>query len=99
MRARTFTHGWSRRRHGRVGSLAVVCLALVAAMLAAPSASAAVTSYFELEGDVLDNTGSTPPDWGAASGSNSIFSVANGVGVPRSPLPTNFFDAGFARDF
>ena len=99
MRARTFTHGWSRRRHGRVGGLAVVCLALVAAMLAAPSASAAVTSYFELDGDVLDNTGSTPPDWGAAGGSNSIFSLANGVGVPRSPLPTNFFDAGFARDF
>jgi hypothetical protein len=99
MRARTFTHGWSRRRHGPVGSLAVVCLALVAAMLAAPSASAAVNSYFELEGNVLDDASTTPPDWGADGGTNSIFSVSGGVGVPRTSLPANFFDAGFTRDF
>jgi hypothetical protein len=100
MRVRTFFGGWSRRRPSRVGSLAVVCLALVAAMLAAPSASAAVNTYLELEGNVLDEgVAASAPDWGASSGTNSIFTVTNGVGDPRTTLPTNFFDAGFARDF
>lgn len=99
MRVRTFFGAWRRRRQARLGLLAAVCLALVAAMLAAPSASAAVNSYFELEGNALDDTATTPPDWGASSGTNSIFTLNGTVGEPRTTLPTNFFDAGFTRDF
>ena len=68
-------------------------------------ASAAVNTYFELEGNVLDNgaarqfTGLGGVD---AATTNSIFSDDHRCPAPpveRSPLPTNFFDAGFTRDF
>jgi hypothetical protein len=63
-------------------------------------AFAAVTDDFELDGNVLDNTATPPPDWGADSGTNSIFTTdANQVGVPRNPLPAGFLSAGFSKDF
>ena len=52
-------------------------------------AFADVTTGFELDGNVLDNSATTPPDWGATAGTNSIFTLdaSNQTGVPRSPLP------------
>ncbi len=88
------------RRNRRRGLLAVFAtLAATAALVLPSSAFADVTTAFELDGNVLDDTSSPPPDWGAATGSNSIFTVSGGQGVPRSPLPANFLSAGFSRDF
>ena len=95
------THGWMRgrwlRRTGLVAAVVTVSTALV--VLGAAPARGDVNTGFELDGNVLDDPASTPPDWGASSGSNSIFTVSSGVGVPRSPLPANFLSAGFSRDF
>lgn len=92
-----------RRRSALVvTAVAVACTTLV---LVSGSASATISSVFELEGNVLDNGAALPsaPDWGASptgNTTNSIFTVnANGAGVKRSPLPSGFFDAGFVRDF
>jgi hypothetical protein len=90
---------FSRARLRRASVVATVgAMALLGALAPTP-AFADVTTSFELDGDVLDNVASPPPDWGASSGSNSIFTVSGGLGVPRSPLPTNFLSAGFSRDF
>jgi hypothetical protein len=92
---------------GRLGArirqrLLVVFAAAVAillpALVAPTQAYAAVTAAFELDGNVLDDA-APPPDWGASSGTNSIFTVSAGQGVPRTPLPANFLSAGFSRDF
>jgi hypothetical protein len=47
-------------------------------------AFADVTTGFELDGNVLDNSATTPPDWGATAGTNSIFTLdaSNQTGVP-----------------
>ncbi|HZB66418.1 MAG TPA: hypothetical protein VE503_03275 [Ornithinibacter sp.] len=93
-----------RRRHVAALSAAALVAGVSLATLASP-ALAAVNDHFELEGNVLD--GSNPdPDWGAPE-SNSIFVLPSGYNlatasptpVARSPLPTTFFDAGFAKDF
>jgi hypothetical protein len=86
------------RRSALVGAGALVT-AVAMAVFAAP-ASAAVVDNFELEGDVLDAASPTVPDWGAGA-NTSIFTLpsANAVPVPRDPLVSPFFDAGFARDF
>ena len=79
--------------------VAGLALALPMAVFAAP-AGAAIVDNFELEGNVLDDS-APPPDWGAP-GNNSIFQMTGNLQAPpaqRDPLPTNFFDAGFARDF
>lgn len=89
----------SRKRLGRttIGVIAAVAAASLA-LLTPGAANASISSAFELDGNVLDDA-ATAPDWGASSGTNSIFTVSGGLGVERSPLPTGFFDAGFARDF
>ena len=88
------------RRNRRRGLLAVFATVAATVALVLPSAAFAdVSASFELDGDVLDDTSTAPPDWGASSGSNSIFTVSANQGVPRSPLPANFLDAGFSRDF
>ena len=86
------------RRTALVGATAIVA-ATSMAIFAAP-AGAAIVDNFELEGNVLDDT-APPPDWGAP-GNNSIFTMTSDLQAPpvqRNPLPTNFFDAGFDRDF
>lgn len=83
-----------------LAAVASIGLVSVGAVLAAP-ANAAVNSYFELEGNVLDASGNNLPDWGAPD-ANSIFEMTSDLtAVPdlRDPLPANFFDAGFSRDF
>ncbi len=103
--ARTSTNPRRKRRRVAIVSAATIALGSLA-VLGTP-ASAAVHSYFELEGNVLDNGVALPssPDWGASTtgnSTNSIFAMtsdAQAAPVERSPLPTNFFDAGFARDF
>ncbi len=92
--------GRGRIRRSRISVLLAMTLAAGGLLFSAP-ASALVDSHFELDGDVLDAT-SVPSDWGASSGSNSIFVMTSNALAPpveRSPRPTNFFDAGFARDF
>ena len=84
----------------RRGLVVVVAsaLAIVGAMAPTP-AYADVAVPFELEGNVLDDPPAAP-DWGASSGTNSIFTVnASGTGVNRNPLPANFLSAGFSKDF
>lgn len=92
------------RRRAMAGAVGLVA-ALSMAIFAAP-AGAAVTDNFELEGNVFDDLSSTPPDWGSApapnSSTNTIFTMTSDATAPpvqNAPLPTNFFDAGFARDF
>lgn len=92
------TPGGRRRLVGIVTAATLTAASITALTLSTP-ASAAVTDNFELEGNVLDDIATPPPDWGADSGSNSIFTVSGGLGVERSPLPANFLDAGFTRDF
>ena len=96
----------SRRRVGRRSALSVVAVAAAASLvvLGSSTATASISTAFELEGNVLDDGAVLPsaPDWGPATSgntTNSIFTVAGGLGVQRSPLPTGFFDAGFVRDF
>ena len=94
-----------RRRRVAAVSAAVLAAGVSLSVLASP-ALAAVDDHFELDGDVLDNNGADP-DWGAP-GTNSIFVLPSGYStsnpdttppVARTPLPTTFFDAGFAVDF
>ena len=96
----------SRRRRSIAAIGAATLAAGVSLTFLASPAFADVEDYFELEGNVLD--GAAPaPDWGAPA-QNSIFVLPTGYSttapdttppVARSPLPTNFFDAGFAVDF
>ena len=89
----------NRRRLVGLTTAACLTAASITALTLSTPASAAVTDTFELEGNVLDNPASAPPDWGASTGTNSIFTVSGGIGVERTPLPANFLDAGFTRDF
>ena len=73
-------------------------------VLGSSTATASISTAFELEGNVIDDGAALPsaPDWGPATSgntTNSIFTVVGGLGVQRSPLPAGFFDAGFVRDF
>jgi len=89
---------WRRRVRWRSALVATAVLA--AGIVVAPTtAQAVVSATFELEGNIFDDTASAPPDWGTSGGTNSIFTVSNGVGVERNPLPANFLSAGFVRDF
>jgi hypothetical protein len=96
-----------RRRVARRSAFSVLALFAASSVVLASlgSASASLSSAFELDGNVVDNGAALPsaPDWGrAASGNttNSIFTVdGTGTGVKRAPLPAGFFDAGFVRDF
>ncbi len=96
-----------RRRVARRSAFAILPLIAAGSLVLAGlgSASASLSSAFELDGNVVDNGAALPsaPDWGAAASgntTNSIFTVdGTGTGVKRSQLPTGFFDAGFARDF
>jgi hypothetical protein len=97
-----------RSRRARIAAFSAAALAVALSFSAVgTSASAAVNTYFELDGNVLDNGDALPssPDWGASTTgnlTNSIFRMTDDAQAPpveRSPLPTNFFDAGFSRDF
>ena len=92
----------TRRR--RLGLVSIATLGAAASLTLLPftSALADVTTGLDLDGVVLADSATGTPDWGAttASSPNSIFTVdANGAGMPRTPLPTNFLSAGFIRDF
>jgi len=95
-----------RRRRGVAAFSAAMLAAGVSLSVLASPALAAVNDHFELEGNVLDGAANPDPDWGAPE-SNSIFVLPSGYNtttaspppVARTPLPTNFFDAGFAVDF
>lgn len=103
------TRGTLRRRTavGAIAALAAASLVIAGSI----TASASVSTAFELDGDVLDNGATLPsaPDWGAATTgntTNSIFTLDTDPasptyqqGVKRDPLPAGFFDAGFVRDF
>ena len=101
----TATMSQRRRRHVAAFSAVILALGVSLSMLASP-ALAAVQTYFELDGDVLDTASPTAPDWGAGV-NTSIFVLPQGYNtataspapVARNPLPTTFFDAGFAVDF
>lgn len=91
----------------RVAVSAVAAMAAGSLVLAGSvTAFASISTGLELDGNVLDDGAALPsaPDWGpwtTGNTTNSIFTLdsATGKGVKRSPLPTGFFDAGFARDF
>ncbi len=93
------------RRHVAAVSAAILAAGVSLTMFA-PSALADVDDHFELEGNVLDDAANPDPDWGAGA-STSIFVLPGGYNtttaspppLARSPLPTTFFDAGFAVDF
>jgi hypothetical protein len=96
--ARRLTRRFGLRIRKRLLVAVTAIFAAVLSVFIAPPAFADVTTGFELDGNVVDQV-SPPPDWGATSGTNSIFTVGGGVGVNRSPLPANFLSAGFSRDF
>jgi hypothetical protein len=87
------------KRRGIIAALATV--AATTALVLPSTAFADVATTFELEGNVLDDPNSAPPDWGASgSDTNSIFALnASGEAVTRTPLPANFLSAGFSKDF
>jgi hypothetical protein len=67
-------------------------------------ALADVNGHFELDGNVVDDPATTPPDWGAPTpppaDNNTIFTLDNtGNAVPNPSLPANFLSAGFSKDF
>jgi SdrD B-like domain len=84
---RASTHGWRRTRVAQVAGVILAASGLVVASTV--TAAADVTTYFELDGNVLDGA-SAAPDW------SSLFTAA---GAPASSLPTGFVSANFFKDF
>lgn len=102
------TAATSRRRRQGIAAFGAAALAAgVSLSVLASPAFADVEDHFELEGNVLDEAANPDPDWGAGV-NTSVFVLPAGYSttapdttppVARSPLPTTFFDAGFAVDF
>src|SRR5881392_3389855 len=76
-----------RKRLAQVGAVMLAAGGLVVASTI--TASAVVTDFFELDGNLTDQA-AAPPDW------SNLF---DSTGTPQSSLPTGFVSAAFFKDF
>jgi hypothetical protein len=86
-----------RKRLAQVGAVVLAASGLVVASTI--TASAAVTDFFELDGNVLNDTTSTPPDWQDLFTTGDVTSPYSTVATQAASLPTGFVSSSFFRDF